>query len=476
MKSVLLLPGRKEKQRIENEAAWPPLGILYIGTKLKEAGHEVRIIDNSKTQLPVESLVNEIKQENPGVVGISTLTPSFLQGITVAREIKKEIPEVKIVFGNYHATFTYEEILEKYPDVVDYVVIGDDEQAFLELIETLENGGNVKKVKGIALKRENKVVKTPPRPPTQNLDELPIPDRTLLEEEYNSEIMGVIGCSGKFTTMITSRGCPFNCKFCACSAFSNRQIRYRSAENVVEELEILQNQGYEEIGFVDDNFLLNEKRIEKICALIRERDLNLNFWAEGRVDQASTKILKNLASIGCKTIYFGMESGVQHVLDYYGKGTTPELNKKAAKNARKAGIENVIGSFIVGSPTETRKDIRKTFDHILNLKGLDFPQINILSLSPGMELWNMAEEEGHLDDGCSWEEPITAVEVFPSHLEKSEIDNMISDFYEEFVMRPKYLISQIVKTLLSRYRLNLIRRNIESGRRLSSLKESLWSG
>ncbi|KXB01911.1 hypothetical protein AKJ43_02890 [candidate division MSBL1 archaeon SCGC-AAA261D19] len=476
MKIVLITPNTGRVERLESKAAWPPLGLFYIATVLQESAHEVTVINNSRIQLPLRDFVKRVKREDPQVIGISALTPTFRQGIKFAHAIKEELPEVKIVFGNYHSTFTYDRILETYPNEVDYVVLGDGEQTFLELVETLENEGEVKKVKGIAFRQNGEIIETPQRLFDKDISELPIPDRSLLEEEYYSELMGLIGSAGNFTTMVTSRGCPFNCKFCACSAFTRRQVRFRSPEDVVNEMELLQERGYEEIGFVDDNLLLDKRRIKKICALMREREIELNFWAEGRVDQASQEVLSDLASVGCKTIYFGMESGLQSVLDYFGKSTTPELSRRAVKNSRKAGIENIIGSFIVGAPIETAADVRKTFDFIMETKGIDFPQVNVLFLSPGMDFWDMAVEGGYLDEERAWQDPVAAVDVFPSHLKKDEVEEMIDNFYKEFIMRPGYIASELGRTLVSSYRLKILKANIEAGISFGSLGEFLWGG
>ncbi len=462
MRVLLLSPEVKGTRRIESEAAWPPLGLLYIATVLSESGHFARVIDNSKACLSKEEMIERVKNENPQVVGIGTLTPTFTRGIEFAQAIKEEFPNVKIVFGNYHPTFTYEKILSTYPEVVDYVVLGYGEETFLELVEKLENGEKVKDINGIAFRQNDEVVKTEKRQYTSDLSRFPHPDRSLLEGEYRSEVMGAIGSAGKFTTIVTSRGCPFDCNFCACSAFSGRRVRYRSPEEVVEELELLSSEGYEEVGFVDDNFLLREKRVKKICNLIKERNLDLNFWVEGRVDQASREVLDSLAEAGCKTIYFGLESGVQKILDYYEKNTTLELNRRAVENSKKSGIENVIGSFIVGAPIEDGEDLRKTFDFILGLEGLDFPQLNSLSIAPGMDLWDRAIEQGYLDEKEAWKDSRLAVDVFPSELEKDELENMINEFYREFLTRPGYLFSQITRTLTSSYRLKILKANIEN--------------
>ncbi len=461
MKIVLINSNTGRAERIENEAAWPPLGLLYIGTVLQNAGHEVKVIDNARVQLPVEKVVERVKREDPGVVGVSALTPTFKQGAKIASAIKTEIPDMKIIFGNYHATFTYERLLAEYP-VVDYVVLGEGEHAFLELVDVLGKNGEAKRVKGIAFRHDGRVVKTPPRPFIQNLDELPIPNRKLLEQEYHSELVGMLGSSGKFTTVLTSRGCPYNCKYCACSAFSQRKVRFRSPEAVVAEMKQLQGEGYEEVGFVDDNLLLDRHRMEKICDLLREKGIKLNLWAEGRVDQASREVLRKFARVGCKTIYFGVESSSQKVLDYYGKNISPELSRKAMLNSKEAGIENVIGSFIVGAPIEIREDIRRTFDFALNLKGMDFPQMNVLMLSPGMDLWDTAVREGHLDEEKCWEEAFAAVSVYPSHLNEEELCRMIDSFYAEFIKRPTFLTLQLLKTMRSKYRLKIIMANLRA--------------
>lgn len=475
MKVVLVNSNTGQVERIENEAAWPPLGLLYIGTVLQGAGHEVKVIDNARIQLLVENIAELVKKENPEVVGISALTPTFRQGVKLAQAIKEKNPEIKIVFGNYHPTFEYERLLKNCP-FVDCVVLGEGEHTFLEFVNAVESDGKMKDIKGIAFRHNGGIVKTPPRPFYRELDELPFPDRTLLEQEYRSELIGMLGSSGKFTTVLTSRGCPYSCRYCACSAFSSRVVRFRSPENVVEEIEQLWGQGYEEIGFVDDNLLLNKKRVEKICDLLRARKIKLNMWAEARVDQAWHETLKKFARAGCKTIYYGIESATQAVLDYYGKTITPDLSRKAVANAKKAGIENIIGSFIVGAPIETREDIRRTFDFALSLRGMDFPQMNVLSLAPGMQLWDEAIKSGYLDEDRYWDVAVPAVNVFPSRVKERELTTMIDGFYKEYINRPSYLASQLLKTVKSEYRLRILLANLMAGTSLRASLKQLWGG
>ncbi len=461
MKVVLINPDIGHAERIESQAAWPPLGLLYLGSVLQNGGHEVKVIDNGRTQLPIDRLLKRVKKESPDIVGVGALTPTFKQSIKIASAVKSESPDAKIVFGNYHPTFTYEKILKKYK-FVDYVVRGEGEETFLELVEALKSGKKVEKIAGLAY-RQGRTVKSSARQPIQDLDKLPIPDRSLLEQEYYSEIMGAIGSGGRFTTILTSRGCPYKCRYCACAAFSYRKIRFRSPESVVSEMEKLQNDGYEEIGIVDDNFFVNKKWMDRILGLIKEKDIKLKFWAEGRVDNASREMLKKFADAGCKIIYFGMESGSQKVLDYFNKNTTPEMNRKAVMNSKAAGIENVIGSFIVGAPVETRADVKQTLDFVMGLDGMDFPQINPLCISPGMELWDDALKGGYMKEDDMWEEEHVALNVFPSHVTEAEVMVMIKEFYSDFVMRPSFLVQQLLKTLKSEYRLRILLKNMGSG-------------
>jgi radical SAM superfamily enzyme YgiQ (UPF0313 family) len=469
LKILLINPDTGHRERIESQAAWPPLGLLYLGAVLEKAGHDVKVMDNGRIRLTVENLVKRVKRVNPELVGIGALTPTFKQAITIAKAIKAEMPDMKIVFGNYHPTFTYDKILRKYP-VVDYVAIGEGERTLPELVEALENGKKVERVPGLALRRGGKVVKTPQRPLIENLDELPIPDRSFLEQEYHSEIMGLLGSGGKFTTVLTSRGCPFACRYCACAAFSHRKIRVRSPESVVAELEQLHSQGYEEVGFVDDNLFVNKRRVEKICDMLKEKNIRMSFWAEGRVDQASRDMLKKFAGAGCKIIYFGMESGSQKVLDYFRKNTTPEMNRRAVRNCKEAGVENVIGSFILGAPIETAADVRQTLDFAMSLQGMDFPQMNPLCISPGMDLWDEAVKAGHVDDQKQWEEELVALNVLPSKLTEKALLSMINEFYSKFVMRPPFLIEQALKTVKSKYRLKVLVKNMGAG---TNFRESL---
>jgi len=277
---------------IKSESAWPLLGILYLGTLLKQKSHEAYLFDQAAENASIKSTVSWILKKNPEIVGLSALTSSGVMASKISELLKEQNPNIKIVWGGIHATLNNKRILSKYHSV-DFIVKKEGEQTFLELVESIEKDENFKNIKGITFRNNGKIISTSDRPFIKDLDTLPFPDRSLLRLKYNSEINGII-ISENITSVLSSRGCPFSCSFCSCSSFAERFWRSRSPENVVDELELLMNQGYEQVVFVDDNFTLNQKRVIKICKLIKERKINIDWFCEGRVDQSSFEMLKNM--------------------------------------------------------------------------------------------------------------------------------------------------------------------------------------
>lgn len=259
-----------QKGAVNAGTAWPPLGILYIGTVLKEAGFEVSVLDAAVKGWYYDKIGKWVKKEGPDIVGISSLTPNFSHGMEIARRVKETLPETKIIVGGYHATFMADRMLREFP-FIDLVVRGEGEGTILDVLSAFQGRKKLREVDGISYIRHGKIVHNRPRKLMTNIDEVPFPDRSLVEDEYANTIGGVSFAGGKFTTIITSRGCPFRCTFCCCTAFRNGICTFRSPENVVRELEELVGQGYEDIGIVDDSFTFVKKRVEKICASIKEK-------------------------------------------------------------------------------------------------------------------------------------------------------------------------------------------------------------
>ncbi|UCH70097.1 MAG: cobalamin-dependent protein [Candidatus Bathyarchaeota archaeon] len=459
------LPTSEKRKAI---GSWPPLGTLYIATFLKNEGFEVSVLDQSAQSLSVKDTVDWVRQEDPDILGFSTLSSSGRTAAIIAREVKKENPDLTIVFGNYHATFNAERILETYP-FVDIIVRGEGEYTSLELTECLKKNGSLKKVMGITFRERKQIVSTPERPLLKKIDALPFPNRELLPVEYHSTIVGANIAPKRFTSIISSRGCVYRCRFCGCRKFAKNIWRPRSVENILEELRMLVGEGYRQFLFVDDNFALNQKRAVKLCREIRKEKMDIEWICDSRVDHSSYEMLRETVRAGCIMMYFGIESANQWVLRYYNKQTTPQQAEVAVKNARKAGVDVVVGSFIVGAPNETRPEIQNTLKFAQRLD-LDVPQFNILGAFPGTDLWDELALKGVIDADQYWETGLCVSEVSPDTVPYEEIQRMIRQYFYDFLLRPRYLAAQLMRTLKSRYRIHVMINNLS---RRGAIAESL---
>jgi len=459
------LPTSEKRKAI---GSWPPLGTLYIATFLKNEGFEVSVLDQSAQSLSVKDTVDWVRQEDPDILGFSTLSSSGRTAAIIAREVKKENPDLAIVFGNYHATFNAERILETYP-FVDIIVRGEGEYTSLELTKCLKNNGSLKKVMGITFRERKQIVSTPERPLLKKIDALPFPNRELLPVEYHSTIVGANIAPKRFTSIISSRGCVYRCRFCGCRKFAKNIWRPRSVENILEELRMLVGEGYRQFLFVDDNFALNQKRAVKLCREIRKEKMDIEWICDSRVDHSSYEMLRETVRAGCIMMYFGIESANQWVLRYYNKQTTPQQAEVAVKNARKAGVDVVVGSFIVGAPNETRPEIQNTLKFAQRLD-LDVPQFNILGAFPGTDLWDELALKGVIDADQYWETGLCVSEVSPDTVPYEEIQRMIHQYFYDFLLRPRYLAAQLMRTLKSRYRIHVMINNLS---RRGAIAESL---
>jgi len=450
--------GIDEREGRKSIAAFPPLSILYLAAVLKEAGFEASVLDQPALGLTVEETVEWVEKEDPDVLGFSTLTTSGRTAALVSRKVKEKNPNLTIVFGNHHATFNPERILNKYPSV-DVIVRGEGEKTVVELAECLENRENLRKVRGINFRNEGKIVATQDQPLIRNLDALPFPNRKLLNVDYHCLMAGVNVAPKKFTSIVTSRGCTYSCRFCSCTQIAHNVWRPRSAQNTLEELQLLASEGYKQLIFVDDSFTLNPKRVIEICRGMRKEKLEMEWICEGRVDNCPYEMLREMVSAGCKILYFGIESANQRILDYYHKTITPKQAETAVRKAKKAGVDVIVGSFIIGAPDETREEIRNTIEFAKKVP-IDIPQFNMLGAHPGNDIWNEFEAKGLLKVNEYWETSAGVCDLSSAAVPCNEIRQMTHDAFLRHVSRPSYLITQIAKTLKSSYQMKVIVNNL----------------
>ncbi len=380
MKILLTSPPGQTTER------WPPLGLLYLASSIKQhRSDEVIVLDAFCMNLSREQLAERIIRERPDFIGLSTSTHTFLESIHALEEVSKALPGTIIAMGGYHATFAAEQILREYP-FVNYIFKGEAERSLVELLDAIEKGGPPVDVEGISYVADGEYISHEPTL-IENLDELPFPDRDMLDGiEYGYMFQGIPLTFGKFTTLNTSRGCPYSCSYCSCATFSRHKLRYRSPENVIEEIQLLYDKGYRDVVIVDDNFTQKKDRVERICELINERHIKMRFYCEGRVNNASPEMFRKMKKAGFEVIFFGAESASRRVLDYYHKKLDPEQTMAAVRNAKKANLL-VITSFIIGAPVEHQEDMAETIDLIKKLRPHGV-EINVLDILIGTQLWD----------------------------------------------------------------------------------------
>src|SRR5258708_7371551 len=214
------------------------------------------------------------------------------------------------------------------------------------------------------------------------------------------DVPGVLSME-RFTTMQTSRGCPWSCTFCDIPIFNEGKWRSRTPQHVVDEFKYLQKLGYGAVYFVDDHFLLQPKRIEAICQGINDNGVTIQWGCEGRVDSVAQHLFPAMAKAHCRTLMFGIESGSQKILDRVNKEQTIAEIETAVTNAKKAGIEIVHGFFVVGNPDETVEDMKATFDFASRLP-LDTFGFNRLCVYRGTPMWQEYVKRGLVDDATDW--------------------------------------------------------------------------
>jgi anaerobic magnesium-protoporphyrin IX monomethyl ester cyclase len=460
--------GLSERETRKAIAAFPPLGILYLATVLKEKDVDVSVLDQPAKGFTVEETVKWIGKQDPDIVGFSTFASSGRTAALISNEVKKKNPNITTVLGGYYATFNAERILREYP-FVDIVVRGEGENTAVDLVDCLKNKGKLKNVLGITFRNKNRIVSTPNRPLIKDLDSMPLPDRSFLDVDYHCMIAGANVAVKKFTSIVSSRGCVYKCRFCSCQKFAHNVWRPRSVENTLEELHYLASEGYKQFIFVDDSFTLNQKRVVEICRRIRKEKLDIEWICEGRVDNCSYEMLREIARAGCKVIYFGIESANQRILNYYRKQITPDQSEKTVGLARKAGIDVIVGSFIVGAPDETKREIHNTIQFAKEIS-IDIPQFNVLGVYPGMDIWDELRVKGVLDEEKCWETGALVAEICPSAVPLQEINKMIHDAFYDFVRRPSFAVKQVVRSFRSSYRMRIITNNLN---RIGNIKENI---
>ena len=405
----------------------PPLGIAYVAAVLEREGYDVRILDVAaedfrnrrptgggyvRVGLTYEEIETRIAGFRPDVVGVSCLLSSQFRDMCRICSLAKERCGAPItVVGGEHPSALPEESLRK--GYIDFVVIGEGEYTMRDLMRKISDGGGLSQIDGLAYKTEGRIVVNPKRVFIEDLDELPLPARHLLPMEvYFETNIPQSGTSLRSpnTPMMTSRGCPGHCVFCATSVFWGNRQRTRSIQKVLDEMEhLVRHYGVREVQFIDDNLTLDKDRAIRLFDGMIERGLDI-VWNTPQgiaIWGLDEEVLRKMKQSGCYEITLGIESGDPDVLkDIIKKPLSLDRIVRLVKAAKRFGLITK-GYFVVGLPGETKAQMQKTFKFAKKLR-LDAVGIFIAAPLPGTELYRICKEKGYLKAGFSHEKMIYA--------------------------------------------------------------------
>ena len=372
-----------------------PLGLAYVAASLEKAGFQVEILDNYLLKKPISEIKELVQRLNPEIVGITCGSATYRRCVETAKAVKETLPSCKVVVGGWHPSYMPDSMLQ-HPEI-DYVVMGEGEHAMVELATHITKGGDdraIAAIAGVAYRHGGKMVKNAPRF-ISDLDEVPFPARHLLPMPlYNRTIEYLRAKPVDHMTVI--RGCPYNCAYCETRKLWGQTCRAFSPSRVVEEIVHLVNKyGSKGIYFINDNFTIRKKETAEICALMRKNKLGVEWVCDTRADLISRDLLRKMKEAGCKTIWFGVESGSPRILRKINKGITPEQTIQAFKLCREEGLQ-IACSFILGIPGETADDMKATFKFARKLDP-DWCRFNIFVAVPGSALYDEVMQKGLYD-------------------------------------------------------------------------------
>ena len=416
MKILLINPPQTFFPGSDLPSANLPLGLLYVAAVLDEAGCKPEILDAFTTDssfrkigditevgMPYEKIEEEIRRRKPDIVGIANpFTCQVEHAVRVANIVKEVDPSILTVVGGPHVTVVPAEFLEDAKNV-DIVAIGEGEYTMLDIVRFSEGKKKINEVQGIAHRVKGKVILNSSRPFNEKLDELPYPAYHLVDmEQYLSpKTIEYRSFQSRALSMITSRGCPFNCSFCSVHLHMGKTFRAHSVDYVVKHIEHVVNEYHvKTIYFEDDNLTFDIERFEAICDKIIERDIKFQWETPNgvRADYLTLDILKKMKKTGCQSVFVGVESGDQYVLDnIIGKSLKLKNVIKFAEMSKKVGLRTAA-FYIIGFPGETKETMRNTVEFALMMKRKYDVGMHLLFATPsyGTRLYEECKEKGYI--------------------------------------------------------------------------------
>ncbi len=448
MKILLIDPPFELFQQIKR--GFFPMGLVCLASAVRQRGHDVQIFDGEKGdevkivnylgakksyQLYLDALDTPehpawkkieqlIRDQEPQLLGLSCSTVKFDSTLRIAEIAKKINPDLPVVMGGVHPTVMPEQALK--PGLIDFVIRGEGETTFTELVDAISGQGDFGKIDGLSYIKDGKIIHNKKRDYIINLDSLPQLDRSLLADvsQYDSEDMGL---------MMGSRGCPFECTYCASNNMWSRRVRYRSADNILAEMQAVHKKyGTTQFSFEDDSFTSNKKLITEFCEKKIAAGFNVKWSAITRINLLTDELISIMKKAGLNHIRVGIESGSDKILKDTKKGMSVESYRSGAQLIRKHKIY-WSAYFMLGLPSETREDILATIDLMKEIQP-DYCTVSIFTPYPGTEIFEDLLKDGLVSVDMDWSKFSHASphNYFAKHLTKEEFAEIVNYATKEF--------------------------------------------
>lgn len=436
----------------------PPIGLCSLAASVRKYGFEVAILDAYNLGLSTQATVKKIMEFSPTHVGITASTSYVFFAAKLAKMIREDQHQIVTIIGGSHLSAMPHETMEKFPDF-DIGVIGEGEETIVELLNLPPSLLGLDKVRGIIYRgQDGALKKTQPRPYLDDLDKLPYPAWDLLQgfpsyyrpSPTNYKRLPI-------ASLVTSRGCPYQCTFCDRTVFGNR-YRSFSADYIIGLVkELKYKYGVGEIAFYDDTFTVNGLRLDKICEYFIKNDLKLFWSCLGRVDLVDSKKLKLMKRAGCWLISYGIETASQKILDLYQKKISLLQIKEAIKITKDEGI-HTRGFFMIGNPLETEDTIAQLRD-LLRRMPLDDIHIGFFTPLPGSELYKSADKYGRFSRDWRAMDRY-ALNFIPKSLNKDLLLKYKSKLYRSFYLQPTKLLRYFILLFNPKRTLEILSRGL----------------
>ena len=451
MKVYLLNPTLKDHTRFIREGrcmqkasswatVWPPITLALLGTIAQKWG-PVRLLDGEVEGLTMDELLADLRAFGPDLVVVNTGFPSIDSDMAIARRIKEALPDSRVLAFGVYFTMLEKQAFENYP-FLDFCIVGEPEMTFNDLLQSLnEKQPNLDEIRGLMYRNGNDLRVNPPRPLLEDLDQLPLPDRSLLKNEryrlpHNNKI---------FTLINTARGCPYSCTYCIVKTYYGRKARRHSLARILEEVEICRDKfGIQDFLFWEEVFSLDKDFVRGFCQAVIDKGWNIRWAATTRVTAVDAETLALMKHAGCYLIGLGIETGNQSILDAAKKSQKLEDVRRAVTLARQARIQT-MGHFIFGLPGETPETAERTIRFMLDLD-LDYMQCYCAVPYPKTELGEMARAQGWIQAEKWSEYDFGGNSIMQTGtMKREDVDYFRRKAFRRFYFRPSYIARKIFR-------------------------------